>query len=121
MNSIILTGKLKDDFKVQSVGDKKVAKGTLIVDKNMSKDKREEAKSKGYSTADFPQIEVWGSEAKINLLTQNVTKGDKLTVDGSFQTGSYEKEGKKTYTTVINVSDFEIEFKKKENFDDIEI
>ena len=116
MNNVIISGKLKDDFKVNAVGDKKVAKATLIVDRGMSKDKKDEAKAKGQSTADFPQIEIWGSEAKINFLTTNAKKGDKILVKGSMHTDSYNnKEGKKVYTTSINVSEFEVEFKKVES------
>lgn len=122
MNHVILTGKVKDDFKVNSVGDKKVAKATLIVDRKLSKQKKEELKSKNQQTADFLPIEVWGSEVRINMLTDNVKKGDKITIEGAIITGSYEKDGKKNYTTSVQVSDFEFEFKQKTgNFDDIEL
>lgn len=116
MNNITLHGKLMDDFKVQTVGQSSVAKATLIVDRGLYGDKKKEAQEKGYPTADFPKLELWGSEARINLLTNNVKKGDKLLVKGFIQTGSYEKDGKKIYTTVINVQDFDFEFKQEEEY-----
>jgi hypothetical protein len=42
MNNVILSGKMVGDFKIQTVGDKMVAKGTLAVEKKISKDKKEE-------------------------------------------------------------------------------
>ena len=123
MNEVILTGRMKDDFKINKVGDKQVAKATLIVDRNLSKQKKEELKAKGQQTADFIPFEIWGSDARINMLNDNVKKGDKLLIDGSIVTGSYENKDKvKVFTTTVNVSEFEFEFKKKTgNFDDVEL
>lgn len=123
MNSITLSGTLMNDFEVREVGEKKVAKATLIVKKKISKAKREELESKGYPTADFPKLEVWGSSQKIEMLAHNVMKGDRLEVDAFMKTGKYEnKEGKTVFTTVFDVSDFDFTFKPKEDeIDDLEI
>ena len=121
MNSFTLNGKIKDDFKISKVGDSNVAKATMIIDRKMSKEKKEDAKSKGYPTADFPRIEIWGSDAKIALLNDNVKKGDKILVKGYYKTGSYTKGDKKVYTTIINVTDFDIDFKPKTDFDNIDL
>lgn len=124
MNSFTLSGTLMNDFEVKEVGDKKVAKATLIVRKKISKAKKEELESKGYPTADFPKIEVWGSSQKIEMLAHNVMKGDRLECDAFMQTGKYQnKEGRTVYTTVFNVQDFDFTFKPKEDdaIDEMEI
>lgn len=122
MNSQLLYGKLNKDFEVRKVGSENVAKGTLYVPRSLSRAKKEEAKQKGYQTADYPQIEIWGSDAKMKYLTENVKKDDMILVEGLFKTGSYEnKDKKKVYTAVVYVNDFEFEYKEKENFDDVEI
>ena len=116
MNNITLQGTLFADLKIQQVGQKKVAKGTLSVAKNLFGDKKKEAKEKGYSLADYPQFEIWGSEKYINMINDNVKKDDKVTIKGSIQTGSYEnKDKEKVYTTVINVSEIYYDFKEKED------
>jgi single-strand DNA-binding protein len=121
MNSQILIGKTKDDFKINKVGDNNnVAKVVMIVPRRMSKEKKVEAESKGYPTADFPQIEIWGSDKKINMLNENVKKGDEIRVEGFIKTGSYNnKSGEKVYTTTINVNEFKFDFKSKETYDNI--
>jgi len=118
MNNFNISGTLMNDFKVSDVGDKKVAKGKLIIRQKISKAKKEELEAKGYPTADFLPIEIWGSEAKINMLSHNVFKGDDLSCLASFKTDSYKnKEGKTIYTTTFNVSDFDFKFKPKEDVD----
>lgn len=115
MNNITLQGKLVADFKIQQVGDKKVAKATLSVPKNLFGERKKEAKEKGYALSDFPQIEIWGSEKYIDMINSNVKKDDKVTVKGSFQTGTYKnKEGATVYTNVVNVSEIYYDFKEKE-------
>jgi len=123
MNNFYIAGTLMNDFKVSDVGDKKVAKGKLIVRQKISKAKKEELEAKGYPTADFLPIEVWGSSQKIEMLAHNVFKGDDLSCLASMQTGSYtNKEGVKVYTTTFNVSDFDFKFKPREDeIDDLEI
>lgn len=122
MNSFYISGTLMNDFKVSDVGEKKVAKGKLIIKKKISKAKKEELESKGYPTADFLPIEVWGSAQKINMLTHNVMKGDRLECDASMQTGKYQNnEGKTIYTTTFNVQDFDFTFKPKEEIEEMEI
>lgn len=123
MNSVILTGKMTKDFAVSVAGGKKILKGSLAIEKKISKEKKEELKSKGYPTANFPRFTIWCSEAQADLLTANVTKGDKFTIDGFYQTGDYtDKNGKKVYTVEVNVQDFEFDFKEKQDeIDELEI
>lgn len=123
MNNFYISGTLMSDFKVNDVGDKKVAKSKLIVKKKISKTKKEELEAKGYPTADFLPLEIWGSETKINMLSHNVYKGDELSCVASMQTGKYtNKDGNAVFTTVFNVSDFDFKFKPKEDeIDDLEI
>jgi single-stranded DNA-binding protein len=122
MNSVVLAGKLAKDFTVNVAGGKKILKGSLIIDKKIGKELKEKWKNEGKSTANFPRFEIWCSEAQADLLTAHVAKGDKLMVDGFYQTGDYmDKNGKKVYTQVVNAQDFEFDFKEQKDDDDFEV
>lgn len=51
---------------------------------------------------DYPNITAWGKWAE--YAGNNLHKGDQCSVIGRIQTGSYEKDGRKVYTTEVNVS-----------------
>ncbi len=53
----------------------------------------------GNVTADFPNIVVWNKQAENLCKFQD--KGSQIAVEGRIQTGSYEKDGAKVYTTDI--------------------
>lgn len=73
---------------------------TLAVDRGLSKEKKEELKSQGKQTADFPRIVVYGKIAE--NCANYLAKGRLVGIDGRIQTGSYtDKDGKKVYTTDI--------------------
>lgn len=87
MNSVQLIGRTTKEPEVRrSEKGNAVARFTLAV--NREKD-----------TADYIGIICFGKTAE--LIEKYVGKGKLLGISGRIQTGSYEKEGKKIYTTDI--------------------
>lgn len=83
-----------------------VTRFTLAVDKELSKAKKEEFESKGQATADFINITAWGKQAE--FVANYLGKGKKVAVQGRINTGSYEKEGQRIYTTDVVANNIEI-------------
>ena len=76
---------------------------TLAVNRELSKDKRQEAGSKGQPTADFINIIAWGKQAE--NCANYLTKGSLIAIQGRIQTRSYEtKDGDKRYITEVVAS-----------------
>lgn len=100
INTAIIVGRLvrDPDMKYLQSGTA-CTRITVAVDRGLSKDKQEEAKSKGWPTADFIPVTVWGKSAE--NCANYLSKGSQVAVSGRIQTGSYEKEGQKIYTTEV--------------------
>lgn len=93
-----------------------VTKFNVAVDRGLSKEKKAEAEQKGYPTADFINVTVWGKSAE--NCANYLSKGRLVGVQGRIQTGSYEKDGTKVYTTELvanNVEFLEWNDKKEPN------
>lgn len=116
INSVILIGRnvREMDLKYLQNGTA-VTRFTLAVDKNLSKDKKAELESKGENTADFISITAWGKQAE--FAANYLGKGKKVAVQGRIQTGSYEKDGQRIYTTDIVANNIEILEWKNDNSD----
>ena len=98
MNKTITMGRLTDEPKVsQTQSGKKVAKFNMAVDRI------------GEGT-DYPSFIAW--EKRAEFIENYCHKGTKLLIEGHIQTGSYEKDGKKVYTTDIIVEKTEFCEKK---------
>lgn len=100
MNNVTLIGRLTRDPDLKYIpSGNAVCKFGLAVDKGLSKDKKQEMESKGQNTADFVNIVVWGKmgENAANYLQ----KGRLIGVQGRLQSGSYDKDGVKVYTTDV--------------------
>lgn len=113
MNKVILIGRLVRDPELKyTQSNQAVCKFTLAVDKNLSKDKREEAEAAGRPTADFPRIIVWGKAGE--NASRYLFKGSQCAVEGRIQTGSYQdkESGKTIYTTDIVADNVEFLSKK---------
>lgn len=91
MNLVALTGRLtkNPDYHI-SGGDtqKEIARFTVAVDRD--------AKDAG---ADFISCVAFGNTA--HFVQQYFMKGSKIELEGRIQTGSYEKNGQKYYTTDV--------------------
>ena len=104
LNNVVLIGRLTREPELRylpSGNNAAVAKFTLAVDRQLSKEKRTEMESKNQPTADFINITVWGKQAEncVNYLA----KGRLVAISGRIQTGSYvaNKDGKRVYTTEV--------------------
>ncbi len=94
MNKVILIGRLTADPDIrQTNSGKSVASYRLAVDRNI--------KAEGQPEADFLSCTAFGKPAE--FAGNYLRKGMKIAVEGRIQTGSYEKDGVKRYTTDIIV------------------
>jgi single-strand DNA-binding protein len=102
MNNCVLIGRLTKDPELRYLPNSSVAvcNFTLAVDKQLSKDKKEEFESKGYPTADFINIVVWNKQAE--NCANYLAKGRLVAVQGSIQTRNWEdQEGRRRYATEV--------------------
>lgn len=100
MNKVILMGRTTKDAEVRyggQNGDKAVARFNLAVDRRF--------KVEGGQTADFINCVAFGKTAE--FLEKYGKKGTKFVVEGRIQTGSYDKDGQKVYTTDVAVESVE--------------
>lgn len=114
MNRVILFGRLTKEPELRySQGGGAVAIFTLAIDRNLTKEKRQEAEARGQQTADFIRCKAFGRTAE--LAANNLDKGLRVGLEGSIQTGSYEnKEGRRVYTTDVLVHRLEmVDWKEK--------
>lgn len=117
MNNVNLIGRLTKDPELKYLANGNgtaVATFTLAVDRNLSKDKREEAEKKGQATADFILCKAWGKTAE--TVANYLAKGRLVGITGRIETGSYEaKDGTRRYTTEVVVYNLDIlEWQQKE-------
>lgn len=103
MNSVNLIGRLvrEPELKYTQSGFA-VLRFTVAVDRKLSKDKREEAQANNQPTADFISCTAFGKAAE--AIANYHSKGSQIGVEGRIQTGSYEKDGRRIYTTDVLVN-----------------
>ena len=103
MNKCIIIGRLTKDIDVRSSqSGTSVAKFTVAVDRR-TKEKE----------TDFINCTAFGKTAEV--LQKYVRKGHRIGIVGHIQTGSYEKDGHKVYTTAVIVDDIEFLEKKDDS------
>ena len=103
MNKCIIIGRLTKDIDVRSSqSGMSVAKFTVAVDRR-TKEKE----------TDFINCTAFGKTAEV--LQKYVRKGHRIGIVGHIQTGSYEKDGHKVYTTDVIVDDIEFLEKKDDS------
>lgn len=107
MNNVILIGRTTKDPEVRvSTSGMTVARFSVAIDRGKDKDGNDRG-------ADFPSVVVFGRQAE--NCEKYLHKGLKVAVQGHIQTGSYDKDGKKVYTTDVIADRVEfIEWAKKE-------
>lgn len=91
INRWIGTGRLTKDPDVRTNKDTTVARFTVAVDRRFKKE--------GQDNADFISCVAFGKNAE--FMDKYFSKGMKAEIEGRIQTGSYEKDGVKHYTTDI--------------------
>ena len=102
MNNVFLIGRLTRDPELRFTTNENntaVARFTLAVDRQLSRDKKAELEKKNQPTADFINIIAWGKQAE--NCNNNLAKGRLVAISGRIQTGSYEKDGERKYTTEV--------------------
>ena len=93
LNKVILIGRLTKDPELRyAANNTPVTSFTLAVDRGFLNAQKERE-------ADFINITVWRAQAE--NVKKYVTKGSQVAVEGRIQTGSYEKDGKRVYTTEV--------------------
>ena len=98
MNHWIGIGRLTRDPEGRyTQSGKAIASFTLAIDRRRSGD--------GNQQADFIQCVAWEKIAEV--ISQYVTKGQKIAVEGRIQTRSYDKDGRKVYVTEVVVQSME--------------
>lgn len=98
MNKVVLIGRLTSEPEIRHTqAQKAVASYRLAVDRQFKKD--------GQPSADFISCVAWGSNAE--FCQKYLHKGMKIAVEGRIQTGSYEKDGVKHFTTDVIIEHHE--------------
>ncbi|MCQ2547840.1 MAG: single-stranded DNA-binding protein [Clostridia bacterium] len=93
MNQVSLIGRLTRDPDVRyTSGQMAVARFTIAIDTGYGDNKR----------TDFPNIVVFGAQAE--NCEKYLGKGRLVGITGRIQTGSYDKNGQKVYTTDVVAS-----------------
>lgn len=108
MNNVALIGRLTKDPELRYIPNSgtPVSTFTLAVDKQVSREKKQEMEARNQPTADFIRIVVWGRMAEVSA--NYLAKGRLTAVQGRIQTGSYEdKDGKRVYTTEVVANNVE--------------
>ena len=102
MNNVNLLGRITKQLEYNLVRDTGYTAFSLAV----NRDKKGES--------DFIRCIAFGKTAE--TLCQYLNKGDQIAVNGRIQTGSYEKDGKKVYTTDVIVNRFWFTAKTKTEY-----
>ena len=108
MNKVILLGRLTKDPDERKSGEMTITRFSVAVDR----------RTKDGQTADFPSCVAFGKTAE--FISKYFHKGMRIALDGHIQTGSYEKDGVKVYTTdvVVEKAEFAESKVKEENKED---
>ena len=94
MNKVLLLGRLTKDPETHKAGETTVTRFSIAVDRRFRKAGDETSPS-----ADFPSIVAFGKTAE--FVSKYFKQGMKIALEGRIQTGSYEKDGVKHYTTDV--------------------
>lgn len=92
MNSVNIIGRLTKDPEVRWNDNMAIATFTVAIDRGKDKN----GNDKG---ADFPRVTVFGRQAE--TVEKYLGKGRLVGIKGRIQTGSYERDGQRIYTTDV--------------------
>lgn len=106
MNKVILVGRLTRDPETRQAGETTVTRFSLAVDRRFKKAGDETSPS-----ADFPSCVAFGKTAE--FINKYFKQGVKIALEGRIQTGSYEKDGVKHYTTDVIAENVEFAESKR--------
>ncbi len=107
INNVVLVGRVVKELDLKYIqSGKAVARFNLAVNRDF-KD------ANGDQQADFPSCQVWGKTAEV--MADNLRKGSLISITGRIQTGSYDKDGQRIYTTDVAVEKFHFLEAKNDN------
>jgi single-strand DNA-binding protein len=112
LNKVMLLGNLGADPELkmtqggQAVLKLRLATTETYLDKNQTRQERTE----------WHSVTMWGKRGE--ALARFLTKGERIFVEGSLRTSSYEKNGEKRYSTEINASNIILAGRGKGQGDD---
>lgn len=109
MNKVLLMGRLTKDPETRQAGETTVTRFYIAVDRRYRKAGDETSPS-----ADFPSCVAFGKTAE--FISKYFKQGMKIALEGRIQTGSYEKDGVKHYTTDVIAE--AVEFAESKKADD---
>ena len=100
MNKVVLTGRLVRDAELSYIASTAIPKMSfsMAVERNYQKDKNNKK-------VDFINCEMIGKHTE--NLTQYVTKGKQILIEGELNIDNYEKEGEKRSFTKVKVDRLE--------------
>jgi len=99
LNLFVANGRITKDLELRkSQSGVSNVRFTLAVNRNRKNDQ-------GETEADFINCVAFNKTAE--LLVQYCGKGSKINIQGSLQTGSYEKDGQRIFTTDVMVNQIE--------------
>lgn len=104
MNKVLLIGRLTKDIEL-----KKTQSATAYARFILAVNRR--FKQEGQPDADFINCVAWKKTAEV--MYQHLRKGSHIAIEGRIQTGSYDKDGQRVYTTEVVVENFEFLESKK--------
>lgn len=112
MNLVALIGRITRDTEARTTaGGTSVCKFTIAVQRKFKN-------QDGNYEADFINCVAFGKTS--TFIETYFNKGDMISVVGSIQTGSYEKDGRRIYTTDVIVNEAGFVGSKKESPSDME-
>jgi len=108
VNNVALIGRLTKDPELRFISGSgmAVAQFTLAVDKNLSREKKQQFEQQNKPTADFIRIVVWGKQAE--NCANYLEKGKKVAIQGSISVTSYKSNtGETRYSTDVVANNVE--------------
>ena len=105
MNKALLIGRLTKNIELRyTQSGMAIGRFNLAINRKMTREKKQEAERNNQPTADFIGCIAFGKTAE--TLANYVGKGNQLGIEGHIQTGSYEKDGQRIYTTDVILDGF---------------
>jgi single-strand DNA-binding protein len=96
MNKVIIMGRLTRDVEIRQTPNGIVfAQFSVAINRRVSKEKEQKA--------DFISCKAWRQTAE--FISKYFNKGSMIAIVGHLQTDSWEKDGKKHYSTTVIVED----------------
>jgi single-strand DNA-binding protein len=100
VNKVIIMGNVGREPVVRQIGEKTVANFSVATTDRRFKDRD------GKPSTEWHNVTAWGKLA--DIVSQYVTKGMQVYIEGRLQTRSWEKDGQKHYATEVIADQMEM-------------